>query len=399
MSLRLHVFAMVGLAVGLLAGLVWLLTGDRTSPLHPPLDDRTMLEVIRLAFYAVAGLGGVVALTVAYRRQRLNEFADEREDTKLFNERFAAAAEQLSSERASNRLAGVHAMAALADDWNAGRQTCVNVLCSYLRMPYEPPPRRSEREAQGPERFQAVLEERLVRHTVADVIGERLRAEPVPGRSWHWCDFRFNGATFDGGGFSDAVFMGEASFSYARFPVGQIDFMRASFHGRVRFDSAVFDKARLRFDGAVFGDVSFGNASMRGGELSFREAAFTGSTSFRHTEFAGGEVRFDGLAGGPGARFTGGSVDFGGAAFSGAEVRFADSAFEASALDMRRVGDWSRPPVFDRPLSSPLPEALRVTEAGAAALTGDAGSGPEPSGRRVRAKRRPDEGDEPPHTP
>jgi hypothetical protein len=84
----------------------------------------------------------VIALTVAYRRQRLSEIEVDREDAKLYNERFAAAADQLSSERAANRLAGVYAMAVLADEWGPGRQTCVNVLCAYLRMPYEQPPRR-----------------------------------------------------------------------------------------------------------------------------------------------------------------------------------------------------------------------------------------------------------------
>ncbi|MCW2916132.1 MAG: hypothetical protein JWN52_4200 [Actinomycetia bacterium] len=33
-----------------------------------------------------------------------------------------------------------YAMAGLADDWEQGRQTCVNVLCAYLRLPYAPDP-------------------------------------------------------------------------------------------------------------------------------------------------------------------------------------------------------------------------------------------------------------------
>jgi hypothetical protein len=32
----------------------------------------------------------------------------------------------------------VYALAGLADDWPENRQTCVDVLCAYLRMPYEP---------------------------------------------------------------------------------------------------------------------------------------------------------------------------------------------------------------------------------------------------------------------
>ena len=40
-------------------------------------------------------------------------------------------------------------MAGLADDWPENRQTCVDVLCAYLRMPYEPDPGES---ASAPER-------------------------------------------------------------------------------------------------------------------------------------------------------------------------------------------------------------------------------------------------------
>ena len=60
--------------------------------------------------------------------------------TRALNERFATAAEQLGSDKPAVRLAGVYAMAGLADDWAENRQTCVDVLCAYLRMPYEPDP-------------------------------------------------------------------------------------------------------------------------------------------------------------------------------------------------------------------------------------------------------------------
>src|SRR5437762_5625162 len=46
---------------------------------------------------------------------------DRREQTKLFNERFGRAADQLGSDNPAVRLAGVYALAGLADDWPAGR--------------------------------------------------------------------------------------------------------------------------------------------------------------------------------------------------------------------------------------------------------------------------------------
>ena len=60
--------------------------------------------------------------------------------TGWLKERFATAADQLDSGKPAVRLAGVYAMADLADDWAENRQTCVDVLCAYLRMPYEPDP-------------------------------------------------------------------------------------------------------------------------------------------------------------------------------------------------------------------------------------------------------------------
>jgi ABC-type transporter Mla subunit MlaD len=44
--------------------------------------------------------------------------------TRTLNERFATAAEQLGSDKPAVRLAGVYAIAGLADDWNENRQTC-----------------------------------------------------------------------------------------------------------------------------------------------------------------------------------------------------------------------------------------------------------------------------------
>jgi hypothetical protein len=47
---------------------------------------------------------------------------------------------------AAVRLAAVYAMAGLADDWEENRQTCVDVLCAYLRMPYPPDPGKDASE-------------------------------------------------------------------------------------------------------------------------------------------------------------------------------------------------------------------------------------------------------------
>ena len=43
----------------------------------------------------------------------------------------------LGNANAAVRLAGVYSMGRLADDWDEQRQTCVDVLCAYMRMSFQ----------------------------------------------------------------------------------------------------------------------------------------------------------------------------------------------------------------------------------------------------------------------
>ncbi|TLP66545.1 hypothetical protein [Microbispora triticiradicis] len=145
----------------------------------------TLFELLKIAFAVVAGVGGLVALVVAYRRQKVAEAAqvlaeqaeqrahlaelraqrgEQREATKLHNDRFATAAGQLGHDSPAVQLAGAHALAGLADDAPTRelRQTCIDVLCAYLRMPYSPKPPDGAPEA---ERL-LFVGLREVRHTI-----------------------------------------------------------------------------------------------------------------------------------------------------------------------------------------------------------------------------------------
>jgi len=179
-----------------------------------------------------------------------------------FNERFSTAADKLGHQRAATRLAGLYALAGLADDWAAHRQTCIDVLCSYLRIPYEPDPtsrnyRRGERE---------------VRRTIIRVIRDHLR----PGFSavsWTQDNFSFEGAIFDCGDLTGAQFTGgHVSFHGAYFVSGVFNFNNVRFDGaRVWFTGARFDGAYVHFDGAQFlsGEVTFEGAELGAGKVSF----------------------------------------------------------------------------------------------------------------------------------
>jgi hypothetical protein len=246
------------------------------------------------------------------RKQLDRTLAEQR--TRTLNERFATAAEQLGSDKAAVRLAGVYAMAGLADDWEENRQTCVDVLCAYLRMPYEPDPGE---DAPKPQRlsFQASRE---VRHTVIWVITAHLQKDAAV--SWQGLNFNFRGVVFDGGNFTGAQFSAG----------GAVDFERAQFSGMVSFGRAQFSGGTVSFDGAQFsGMVGFGRAQFSGGTVSFTFA-----------QFSGGTVIFTD------AQFSDGAVDFERAQFSGSSVSFSGAQFSGGAADFSHADDWSFPPAF-----------------------------------------------------
>uniref|UniRef100_UPI003F493F3C pentapeptide repeat-containing protein n=1 Tax=Microtetraspora malaysiensis TaxID=161358 RepID=UPI003F493F3C len=333
---------------GLLAGaLAWI-----GLPSTLTLDTGSLLEIIKIALAIVGGIGGAVALVVAYRKQRLaeednhrareqNERAREaarREDTKLYAERFDKATDKLGSSAPAVRLAGVHALAALADDWQGGRQMCIDVLCAYLRMPPEPEP-DTEHDPGAHGAWRAMRE---VRATIIRLIATHLReSAPTP---WVGADLDFTGVVFDNGAdFTRAVFSGgKVSFDGAVFSDGKVSFDRARFSGGlVVFDGAVFSGGEVSFTGAVFsgGEVLFKGAVFSGGEVLlsfavfsggriwFDRAEFSGDRVFLdRMKFSGGEVSFDG------ARFSGGRVWFDGAVFSGGKVSFTGAVFSGGRV-------------------------------------------------------------------
>ena len=294
--------------------------------------------------------------------------------TRTLNERFATAAEELGSDKPAVRLAGVYAMAGLADDWEENRQTCVDVLCAYLRMPYEPDPGQDAPESQRLA-FQAIRE---VRHTVIRVITAHLIEDAAV--TWQGLNFDFTGVVFDGGNFAGAqLSSGTVTFNGAQFSSGTVHFNNIQFSGcRVNFSEAQFSGAMVNFSGAQFsggmtyfgnaefsgGTVSFHNARFSGGMVYFLDAQFSGGTVdfsyvafsgsrvyFREARFAGGKVYFGG------AQFSGGEADFAGARFSGGQVWFSRARFSrgeapiaagfaGGAVNFSHARDWSSPPAF-----------------------------------------------------
>ncbi|MDX3539648.1 pentapeptide repeat-containing protein [Streptomyces sp. MB09-01] len=276
------------------------------------------------ALPAATLIGGVIAWSAAwFSARQLRRSAQEEirhEQARLLNERFVAAAELLGHDEPACRLAGIHAMAGLADDWaeRERRQTCIDVLCAYLRMPYPPEPAESARIEERCA-WQAARE---VRHTVIRTIRDRLHPR-ISGSvaSWEGYDFDFTGVVFDGG-----------SFRKARFTGGYVSFRGAEFTGDL-----------VNFRGSVFA----------GGNVSFDRATFAANrVGFRDAEFIGGYVSFDY------ATFIRGYVTFRDADFTGGTVSFRNAKFSGGKVNLQKPKAWTVPPIFDDAVLADPPAAL-----------------------------------------
>ncbi|MFC1232235.1 pentapeptide repeat-containing protein, partial [Streptomyces sp. Sce081] len=206
------------------------------------LDAKTLFDLVKLSFGVVAGTGALVALVVAYRRQRVDEAGAHREATRLHTERFSQAVDKLGSDSPAVRLGGVHALAGLADDApdDSLRQTCIDVLRAYLRLPFSPDPgnlpyllsdgtspSEEQRDAHQDkkDRYRALRE---VRHTILRLIEDHYRIPKGTHRSWQGCNLDLTGVTIDG----------QMSFDGATFSGGDVSFTRARFSGgNMHFDA------------------------------------------------------------------------------------------------------------------------------------------------------------------
>ncbi len=298
---------------------------------------------------------------------RHNEERDS-ETRRDLHTRFTTVSAQLAGEASMMRQAGVHAIAALADDWHAHDpntrqiQACVDVLCSYLRRPWDP-------------EDDTAAEERTVRETILTVLRQHLQPEASP--SWSDCglnlvgarlrDFDLTGAEIHRANFLWATFTGTTSFRGAKFTAvgkgrsidfsgttfttadslgihftdseflategGRIDFLGAKFRASDRLDLIGFDRAKFKATG-------------EDSEIRFSSAEFSATGWHAGIRFAGAEFTADqeGNIGLSSAKFTASGdeswISFHGAKFfatGGGDISFLGSTF--SATDKSATGE------------------------------------------------------------
>lgn len=292
------------------------------------------LDGLRVGLSVGVGGGGLFALWLALRRQRSTEAdLDNREralahqlsvaaDSKAHQERVAAAAEkdaearritdlytkaadQLGSEKAPVRLAGLYALGRLAQEHAEQRQTVVNVLCAYLRMPYTLPGETtpSDTSDHNSTSHESRTQERQVRITAQRILCDHIRNFQEKKTRWTNIDLDLTGAVLidwsmnfssvRAADFSAVEFIGRVSFlnttfkdsadfSQARF-TDYVDFDMAVFRDVVHFGAANFEKFAT-FDGTHFiHNANFGGANFRD-QVTFNNAKFAGAPGNLETQ-------------------------------------------------------------------------------------------------------------------
>lgn len=397
MGLWASVALVLAFAVVLMVIVTWVLTLTVAAA-------RVPTEVLKVALTIVAGFGGIVALVVAYRRQR------DSEHTK-FNALFDAAAQQLGGDNPALRIAGIYSMVAAADSTTdvTQRQQCINVLCAYLGSSFsegaaggdvgshEAPGAEAVGNVDGSSGVATPLDraDRQMSRLIVRVLAQHL----VPGvtNSWSRHHFDFSDAYLVDADFSGCVFESTVWFPRAVFSGEHTIFANTVFHGRTRFDGcrflagttnfrhAEFTCPVVIFKGAVFagGDTSsvtfvgakFNNARQDRDPMvaNFSDVTFASAVSFAEMTtssvgmvFDGSRFRgaytffsnatFDSLASFRGvefagstdfreAKFRGDRAHFGNARFIGSSAFFTDAEFSATSLSFENAE-------FRRPMTS-----------------------------------------------
>ncbi|MFC6093965.1 pentapeptide repeat-containing protein [Saccharothrix lopnurensis] len=355
------------------AGLVVALWWAGTAGLSGQALVTARFDALRTGLSIGLGGGGLFALYLAWRRQHATEVglaqkerdqADvaraydlQREvaehtradaEARRITELYAKSAEQLGSDKAPVRLAGLYALERLAQDNPHQRQTVVNLLCAYLRMPYTPPGPKPDDSADGDahvaERERA--EELQVRQTARRILATHLHPGDNIDRPvetfWPDLDLDLTNAALVNFDLTDCH-VRNTTFSGASF-VENATFSGVNFAGIARFDRASFTGS-ARFRGASFADTAQFEQTSFAADTWFGEANFAQTAWFIGTKFSGDTLfsgaTFSGTTRFTAARFTNSTL-FGGTTFAGTtlfehtiftrDVWFARTRFTMTAV-------------------------------------------------------------------
>lgn len=184
---------------------------------HLTLDPGEYVASIAATSLTIVGGVGAVAYLVIKYQERQQAGRDEerakreecREEDRLVNTKMQDAVDQLGSDRASTRIAGVYALTDVADTYGGGyRQRVVDILCGYLRSdretyplsadgkPATDQPRSGDSDKAVESTIIAVMRNHLLKERKADNGEIRVRQIVRDDQLWCDCAFDLHGVTF-----------------------------------------------------------------------------------------------------------------------------------------------------------------------------------------------------------
>ena len=305
-----------GIAIGAFLLAMWWL--GRVPFWQLKLDPKKQAEnIVKIALTLVGGVGAVAYLVIKYQERQQAGRAEKREKDRTVDTKVQAAINQLGSDKASTRIAGVYALTDIADTYRGGyRQRVVDILCGYLRsdranyalnelgQPVKNASGHLVKSGDSDEAVEStilsVMHDRL-RKKRKDKTGKTIVRQTVDDdQLWCDCEFdlheatfhevvdltystfecipNFRGTKFEHGDFRGADFAGNADFGWAHF-ASIADFRGADFAGNADFGWADFAGV-ADFGGATFTrDANFDKVTFTLGAY-FTGAEFRASAAF-----------------------------------------------------------------------------------------------------------------------
>lgn len=247
-----------------------------------------------------------------------------------WQERFLKAVELLDSANSYTRLGAVHALVTLADEYLTDQalqaeekqtegQRIIDILCAYIRSPFELAARYYELTqeeptgfyADSPEKFStdraAFREEAHIRQTLIETISNRMRwslADGVaelphgyPKREYivpgSWSEFTYD---FSGSVFFYPVDMKDSWYQ------NSVDFSGCTYYTSAEFSGSTYERSAYFCDSTYYDWVFFNNSTYCGDaqwsgstyhdSARFSWSVYYGEVSF-HDSVYGGSVFFD----------------------------------------------------------------------------------------------------------
>lgn len=243
------------------------------------LDPEKQAEsIVKIALTLVGGVGAVAYLVIKYQEQQQAGRAEKREKDRIVDTKMQDAINQLGSDKASTRIAGVYALTDIADTYRGGyRQRVVDILCGYLRSDRETYPLGEDgkpatglpRSGDADKAVESTILSMFVAHLKKGPRDENgdvtLRQQVRNDQLWCDCSFDLHGATFHedvrligttfehGLNFQGTKFERGANFSGAHF-TGGANFVMAEFRTSAVF-SGIQGQPSFRFEECKFNKI------------------------------------------------------------------------------------------------------------------------------------------------